>query len=172
MKSSFQYCPNCKNSKLRIENESKIICSSCNFEYYHNVAGAVAVIIQNKDKILFTVRNKNPQAGMLDLPGGFIDPKETAENACKRELNEELNISIDESKLKYLNSNPNTYLYKEILYNTIDLFYLYRDDKLEITDFDSLELKGFVWKSLDEIKLEELAFESQKKSLSLIMKNK
>ncbi|PQL93192.1 NUDIX hydrolase [Apibacter adventoris] len=166
----FKYCPNCKSPHLIFDKGIKITCTDCDFEFYHNTAGAVAVIIQKEDKILLTVRNKDPQKGYLDLAGGFIDPAETAEFSCVRELKEELNIDIDKTKLQYINSNPNTYLYKNILYNTIDLFFLYRDDHLLIEDFDTIELKGFLWKKITEIDIDELAFESQKKTLSLLKK--
>ncbi|MGM5630364.1 NUDIX domain-containing protein [Apibacter raozihei] len=172
MQPIFKYCPNCQSSDLNFSNGNKIYCSNCDFEYYHNTAGAVAVIIQKNDEILLTVRNKDPKKGFLDLAGGFVDPAETVEHSCARELEEELKIVIDKSKLKYINSNPNTYVYKDILYNTIDLFFLYRDDHLIIEDFDSLELNGFVWKKLESINLDELAFESQKKTLSMLINKK
>ncbi|MDR1877807.1 MAG: NUDIX domain-containing protein [Flavobacteriaceae bacterium] len=169
MQPIFVYCPNCKSSHLEFPGGTKIVCPDCGFEYYHNTAGAVAVIIQKGEEILLTVRNKEPQKGFLDLAGGFIDPDESAEFACARELEEELGISVDISKLQYLNSNPNTYMYKGILYNTIDLFFLYRDDNLYIKNFDSDELKGFIWKKLSDIDLDDIAFESQKKTLSLLL---
>ncbi len=170
MKPIFTYCPNCKSSHLDFSGGTKIKCSNCGFEYYHNTAGAVAVIIKKGEEILLTVRNKEPQKGYLDLAGGFIDPDESAEHTCVRELEEELAISIDESKLQYLVSYPNTYLYKGIPYNTIDLFFLYRDDNLIVNNFDTIELNGFVWKRLSEINPDEIAFESQKRALSLLQK--
>lgn len=171
MQSIFKYCPNCKSSHLDFSKGVKIKCPDCGFEYYHNTAGAVAVIIQKGEKILLTLRNKDPQKGYLDLPGGFIDPAESAEAACERELKEELNISINKSRLQYMGSGPNTYLYKDILYNTIDMFFIYRDDNLIIEDFDNIELKGFEWRKLDEINMEEIAFESQKQILSILLKS-
>lgn len=170
MQPIFKFCPNCKSNHLEYPHGSKIVCLDCNFEYYHNTAGATAVVIQKKDKILLTIRNKEPKKGYLDLAGGFIDAMETAEQASFRELQEELNISIDTSKLKYINSYPNTYLYKDILYNTIDLFFLYKDDNLSVGDFDPIELKGYVWKNLSEIDLNEIAFDSHKKTLSILKK--
>lgn len=170
MQPIFKFCPNCKGDHLEYPHGSKIVCPDCKFEYYHNTAGATAVIIQKKDEILFTIRNKEPQKGYLDLPGGFIDANETAEYGSFRELQEEINISIDKSKLEYIDSYPNTYLYKDILYNTIDLFFFYKDDNLSIIDFDPDELKGVVWKKLSEIDFDEIAFESHKKTLKKLMK--
>lgn len=168
MKRFFNFCPKCKSENLDFSHGNKIKCLDCNFEYFHNVAGAVAVIIQKKEEILFTLRNKEPKKGLLDLAGGFIDPGESAEYACFRELKEELSVEINLNNLKYINSNPNTYEYKGILYNTIDLFYLYKDDDFTIEKFDPIELKGLVWKKLSDLNFNELAFESQKITLKLL----
>ena len=114
----LNFCPKCGHETLIWDQEKKWSCSQCNFVLYHNVAGAVAVLITIKDEILFTRRNQDPKKGKLDLAGGFVDPKESAEETCVRELFEEMKIKMDLSKLKYLAALPNTYEYKNILYNT------------------------------------------------------
>ncbi|WP_238554970.1 NUDIX hydrolase [Chryseobacterium sp. P1-3] len=101
--------------------------------------------------------------GKLDLAGGFVDPKESAEETCKRELFEELQLDIDISNLKYLTSLPNVYQYKEIDYNTIDLFYEYNvSEKFEV-NLETSEISDAVWIPLQELNLEDIAFDSQKK---------
>jgi ADP-ribose pyrophosphatase YjhB (NUDIX family) len=102
---------------------------------YHNCA-AVAVVIRCGDEVFLTKRNQNPKIGKLDLAGGFTDPKESAENTCARELWEELRLEIDTKKLKFLMSLPNVYHYKEIDYNTLDLFFEYEvEEKFEVKRF-------------------------------------
>ena len=64
---------------------------------------------------------------MLDLPGGFVDINETAEEAIIRELKEELNINIQNPK--YLFSLPNEYEFSGITVHTLDIFF-----KIEIDD--------------------------------------
>ncbi len=167
----FEFCPNCAEKKIVFYDNKKWKCRNCSFEYYHNVAGAVAVLLIKDNKILFTVRNNEPQLGKLDLPGGFIDPKESAEECCVRELCEELKINIKKENLKYLGSAPNIYLYKNIIYNTIDLFFLYPFEE-EIKQFDADELKDIQWISLHEILYEKLAFGSQKKILEALLHQK
>lgn len=167
----MRFCPHCGKETLAWKEERKWHCSSCGFTLFHNVAGAVAVIIKHHGKILFTRRNKEPKKNKLDLPGGFTDPKESSERTCVRELSEELNINIDEKKLKYLGSLPNTYLYKEVLYNTIDLFFEYLvESDWEIT-LEKEEISEIVWKKPSEISPDEIAFDSQKKFLEAYFKN-
>lgn len=158
----LKFCPKCGNPSLNWDGEKKWSCSNCDYVLFHNVAGAVAVIIKNGDEILFTRRNQEPKKGKLDLAGGFVDPKESAENTCVRELFEEMKIKVDISQLKYLASLPNTYEYKNILYNTIDLFYEYElSEKLEL-HLELSEISETVWIKKNEINIEDIAFDSQK----------
>lgn len=159
----LKYCPSCGKESLQWDGEKKWSCPNCNFRLYNNVAGAVAVIIRFGNEIFLTRRNRDPKKGKLDLAGGFIDPRESAEEACKRELFEELKLEVDISKLKYLTSLPNIYQYKEIDYHTIDLFYEYEvSEKFEV-NLELSEISESVWIDLKELKLEDIAFDSQKK---------
>ncbi len=167
----LKYCPKCGKKTLNWDGEKKWSCSNCEYVLFHNVAGAVAVIIKNGNEILFTRRNQEPKKGKLDLAGGFVDPKESAEETCVRELFEEMQIKVDISQLKYLISLPNTYEYKNILYNTIDLFYEYEiSEKLEL-HLEQSEISEAVWIKKEAIKLEDIAFDSQKKFFETYIKS-
>lgn len=159
----LKFCPKCGSEKLTFLNGQKLHCSNCDFTLYHNTAGAVAVIITYQNQILFTRRNRNPQKGKLDLAGGFVDANESAEETCQREIMEELNFKIDLSQLKYRASFPNLYQYKDIVYNTIDLFFEYPLTEKPHFQLDKSELQEIVWISQKELHLNDLAFESQKK---------
>jgi len=159
---NLKFCPKCGQETLKWNNITKFSCSNCDFVLYHNTAAAVAVLIKYKNVLFFTVRNQEPGKGKLDLPGGFCDPKESSEEACARELDEELQFKIDIRKLKYLGSRPNIYKYKNIDYNTMDLFYEYEvDEKFEIK-LEETEISAGIWIPISEIKIDEIAFESQK----------
>ena len=160
--SDLKFCPKCGKPSLQWDGEKKWSCSNCDYVLYHNVAGAVAVVIKHNDEILFTRRNQEPKKGKLDLAGGFVDPKESAEETCVRELFEEMKIKVDLSQLKYLASLPNTYEYKNILYNTIDLFYEYEvAEKLELK-LELSEISETIWLKKNEVNIEDIAFDSQK----------
>jgi ADP-ribose pyrophosphatase YjhB (NUDIX family) len=109
---------------LHWDNEKKWSCPECGFTLYNNVAGAVAVVIRCGDEIYLTRRNRDPKKGNLILPEDLLIPKKVQKKP-KRGAFEELQLDIDISNLKYLTSLPNIYQYKEIDYNTIDLFYEY-----------------------------------------------
>lgn len=60
----------------------------------------VAAIIENNDgDILIAKRNlKKAQGGLWEFPGGKIEKNESADDAIKREIKEELNINIEINK--------------------------------------------------------------------------
>jgi len=66
-------------------------------------------------------RGKEPVKGTLDLPGGFVDEQESAEEAIVREIGEELQAKVTE--LKYMFSLPNEYEYSGLTVPTLDMFF-------------------------------------------------
>lgn len=158
----LKFCPKCGNESLNWDGEKKWNCKVCDYVLFHNVAGAVAVVIKCGDEILLTRRNQEPKKGKLDLAGGFVDPKESAEETCARELFEEMKMRIDISKLKYLASLPNIYEYKNIIYNTLDLFYEYESDEKFEVNLEISEISETVWLKIQDINPDDIAFDSQR----------
>ena len=165
---TLEFCPQCGNKTLQWDGEKKWSCSNCQFNLYNNVAGAVAVVIRCGEEVYLTRRNQNPKLGKLDLAGGFVDPRESAEETCKRELFEELKIEIDTSKLKYICSLPNVYQYKNIDYNTLDLFYEYEVSEKFEANLELSEISETFWIPLKDVNLEDIAFDSQRKFFEIL----
>ncbi len=159
---TFNYCPSCGAADILFDGIKQFNCKECSFTYYHNVAAAVAIILEYDKKILLTKRGEEPGKGKLDLPGGFVDPKESAEDAIKREIREELNIETGD--LQYLGSFPNIYEYKDVVYNVCDLFFFSRINTLP-TDIDRSEIEEWILVNPSEIPIDEFAFESTKMCL-------
>ena len=160
----FEYCPSCGSRDIFFDDIKQFACKACSFTYFHNVAAAVAAILEYEGKILFIRRGQEPEKGKLDFPGGFVDPKEAAEEGLKREIKEELNINLGE--LKYLGSSPNIYRYKGVLYNTCDLFFYSKIDVFP-TELDRTEITELVLINPTEIPDDKIAFESTKIGLRL-----
>ncbi len=120
---TIHYCPKCSSSDFLFKEDQSFLCNTCQFHLYINSAAAVAALIENdKGEILFTRRAFSPHKGMLDLPGGFVDIMETAENALLREIKEELNLEVD--KFEYFMSSPNEYIFGGLSVFTLDLAYI------------------------------------------------
>ena len=162
----FKFCPSCASTHFTFPDNRRFLCDDCGFTYYHNIAAAVAIIFTFEDKLLFTVRNVNPDKGKWDLPGGFIDPNETAEEAACREIKEELGIEISSHDLKYITTSPNNYLYKNVPYRTMDIFYECALPSDEIIVAAEDEIQELVWVKRSEIDLEKIGFVSIRKVIS------
>jgi len=154
----IKYCPKCGSSQFIYQDDKSFKCESCDFHFFINSAAAVAAIIENEDnEILMTIRAKEPEKGLLDIPGGFVDPGETAVEALKREIKEELNLQIDE--MNYLTSYPNEYVFSGYSVYTLDLAFV-----CKVKDFEKLEVKddvaGYQFLSYDEIDFKKIGLKS------------
>lgn len=119
---SFRYCPRCGAASFAVKNEKAKQCDACGFVYYFNSSAAVVALIENeKGEILVARRAHEPAKGTYDLPGGFIDMYETAEEAVYREVLEETGLTV--TSTGYLFSIPNIYLYSGFEVHTVDLFF-------------------------------------------------
>lgn len=159
------YCPRCGANALTSSNNHKYGCGNCGFELYNNVAATVSIVLCHGKEILFSQRAREPSKGLLDFPGGFVDPGESLEEALKRELSEELGWQAD--KFRYLFSFSNTYPYGGVVYRTADTFFLCKvDEKPQISAQDDVE--ALVWSSLDALKPEQLAFGSVTQTVAML----
>ena len=121
-KERYRYCPWCGSKQLDKSGERSVRCTKCGVHIFFNSSGAIiAVITDNQGRILVARRGVEPAKGMLDFPGGFIDPGETAEAAFSREILEELNLDIKE--MTYAYSLPNKYPFGGLEVFTIDMVF-------------------------------------------------
>ena len=160
---AFEFCPRCGSKQFNINGERSRHCSDCNLTYYANASASTAAIITNsKGEVLLTTRAFNPAKGMLDLPGGFVDMNETAEEAIIREIKEELNINIQNPK--YLFSLPNEYEFSGITVHTLDIFFKIEiDDNTIIKTDDDVASAQFY--DLNNVNIENIGLQSIKTAI-------
>ncbi|MGC9325266.1 MAG: NUDIX domain-containing protein [Desulfomonilia bacterium] len=154
----FRFCPRCGAQALGYDPDRSFRCTECGFHFYLNTASAVAAVIEDGEgRVLFTRRARDPMRGMLDLPGGFVDALETAEDALRREVLEELNLDIQISG--FLSSFPNRYLFDGLVYFTLDLAFLG-----SVRDLTSLQLSDEISEVIllhpRDIRIEDIGLES------------
>lgn len=163
----FRYCPECGSADFRIHDFKSKQCGQCGFTYYFNASAATAAFIFNeRQELMVCRRGKAPAKGTLDLPGGFIDLHETAEEGIRREVKEETNLDVQECR--YLFSLPNLYEYAGFTVHTLDLFFLCRvDDSSPLAPDDDASECFFL--PLSGIRPEQFGLASIRKAVTMLL---
>jgi len=159
----LKFCPKCGSPEFHQSGDRSLKCDQCNFHFFINSAAAVAALVSDEEgKLLLTTRAVDPDSGKLDLPGGFIDPGESAENAVKRELEEELSMKV--KSLGYIGSAPNEYIFSGYSVFTLDMAFrvipestsglvamddildyrFFAEDEIDYTQIPAPSIKSFV----------------------------
>lgn len=152
--SAFQFCPHCGSEHFVVHDARAKRCSDCGFTYYCNASAATVAVVKNaRGQLLVVRRALEPAKGTLDLPGGFVDPYESLEEGCLRELREEIGV---EGRIRsFLFSLPNRYAYGGHVVPTVDSFF-----EVEIADETALSANDDVAEAfwLDLTKIDPAAF--------------
>ena len=179
----FQYCPACGKKGIVLKG-NRFSCPVCGFVYYHNTAAATGCLIcvpdtdgpdqKSGEKFVFLVRGNDPGRGMLDLPGGFVDPGEGVLEGLYRELQEEIGWTppVPEGTplteiFTLFASFPNVYTYKNIPYNTCDMYFSLCAPGLREQDLSLREGEIAAVRFLrpEEINYDEFAFDSTRRAV-------
>ncbi|MBR0275836.1 MAG: NUDIX domain-containing protein [Prevotella sp.] len=165
----FSFCPVCGSAHFEVNNFKSKRCADCGFVYYANPSSATAAFIRKGDLLLVARRGNEPAKGTLDLPGGFVDMDETAEQGMSREIHEETGLVI--SQLRYLFSIPNLYLYSGMTIHTLDMFYEAEvpDDVHPQADDDAAEL---MWMPLREVNPTDFGLKSIRQAVEKYLANR
>jgi NAD+ diphosphatase len=158
----WKYCPRCRSGLQG--DEKRVECPRCGFVAYANpVPTATAVCVDDEGRVLLGRRALEPDKGLWDLPGGFVDEDEHPLDALRRELREETGLEVE--PLEFLGVWMDRYGYDSSASSTLNLYWTARivsgemhpaDDVAELRWFPPDELPG----------PDELAFEVNAKVLS------
>lgn len=161
----FDYCPGCGRSGTEMSAGKRIHCPACGFVYFQNAATAVAVVFTVGSEIMMTRRAHDPAAGLLDFPGGFVDPGESMEAAVVREIEEELGLRIPPDAPTFLFSNANAhYVYREVRYTTCDAYFrIVLSERPEVQVAD--DVAAIEWLQPDRVEASAIAFDSVRNAL-------
>jgi len=159
----FVVCPSCGSKKIEVYEKNGMLCKSCGYVYFHNTASAVGAVIEMGGGVLLAVRANEPGIGLYDLPGGFVDYRESAEEALLREIREELHIDV--AITEYLGSFSNRYEYKNVVYFTCDAFFVCRPVIEEAVVRPNGEIRSWDVFPLEKIPFHRFAFDSNVKVL-------
>lgn len=150
----MNYCSNCGQSveltDIAGDTYPRYYCKSCDTIHYQNPNMVVGCLPVYKDKVLLCKRAIEPRIGYWNLPAGYLENGETAEEGAMREVWEEAC-----AKVEIINIHS---LYSIARINQIYLFFL---AELPVLEFgigeESLEVRLF---AEAEIPWKQIAFTS------------
>jgi NADH pyrophosphatase NudC (nudix superfamily) len=156
----LSFCTKCGSGQFKLIGDRSRKCSDCGFHIYFNTSSAVAALIFDKEgRVMFVRRAIEPHKGMLDLPGGFVEPLETAEQSLARELEEELGAKVN--NMTYFCSFPNIYPFSGMEVYTLDMAFIVELGSLEkLKPMDDISAIEFY--DPKEVNMEDLPAESMK----------
>lgn len=98
-----RYCGRCGKETIHAQHERAIICPSCGHSYYPRISPVVIIAIIDGDRILLTRYNRSGYRRHA-LVAGFVEIGETLEDAVRREVMEEVGLSV--KNIRYVESQP------------------------------------------------------------------
>ena len=164
---AFRHCPSCGAARAGGPGANPYHCPPCGFTFYFNpTVAAAGFLFDPAGRVLLIRRAKDPAKGKFAVPGGFVDADESAEEALRREVREEVGVEIE--GVEYLGSFVNHYPYRGVTYPVLDLSFTARViDPAAARPLDAVA--GIEWLHLPDIPPEDLAFPSLRVGLDLLL---
>ncbi len=159
----LRFCPHCGNAQFIARSPRQFLCEGCGFNFFINASAAVVALIKNNNNQLLLVRrDRQPAIGQLDLPGGFVDPGESIEDALRREIHEELGVSL--LNARYLCSAPNEYIFSGFKVRTSDIAFECQVDHTPTHASD--DVRSLEWTPIANVRPADMAFSSIREIVS------
>lgn len=99
------FCANCGTPTQIVSGGAKRVCGGCQAEHFPRVDPVVIMLAVDGENCLLG-RQASWPTGMWSALAGFVEPAETIEEACARELNEEAGIIADIAAIRYVMTQP------------------------------------------------------------------
>ena len=133
------------------------------------MAATVAIITNDRGELLVATRSKEPAKGTLDLPGGFCDSYETAEDGVAREVREETGLEV--TGTRYLFTIPNIYNYSGMELHTMDMFF-----ECSVKETGTLlandDVAALRWVAIEKLDSKDFGLQSISRSIEMFKKMK
>ena len=94
---TYRHCPKCGAEFQNDKAETALVCPSCSFKLYPRIEPCVIVLISRGDEVLL-VKNKRATRDFYSCVAGFMELGESAVEAVRREVKEEVGLEIKNIK--------------------------------------------------------------------------
>lgn len=102
--SNFRFCGRCSTPTIFLPDEHARQCPQCHLVSYPRISPAVIVAVVKQDQILLARAHNFSDKEMFSVLAGFVEPGESLEEAVKREVMEEVGITL--TNIRYFKSEP------------------------------------------------------------------
>jgi ADP-ribose pyrophosphatase len=167
---AFRFCPRC-GQEVDAPGQNPLACEACGFRHHFTpVAGVVAIIADERGRVLLLRRARDPGKGLYGLPGGFVDPGESVDETLAREVHEEVGLTV--RRTSYVGSFANPYHYRGVIVPVVDVVFSCEVADLDRLRIDEEEVAGFEFAHPDASMLAQMAFESNRLGLALYLRTR
>ena len=101
-----RYCSICGSELTDHEQEEARYCPNCRQLFFPKISPAVIVLIKREDGRILLAHNCKFRHKVYSLIAGFVEAGESAEDAVRREVREEVGLEIKNIQYKYSQSWP------------------------------------------------------------------
>ena len=162
----MKFCSNCvspvQHGDLPGEHIPRYHCPVCSTIHYQNPTIIVGCLPIWEDKVMLCKRGIEPQYGLWNIPGGFMENDETVEHGAVRELVEETNGNAKVLGLHTVfNVLPVNQVHLHFLVELVDLNYSLTEESIEIELFTEGDIP---WR--------EIAFASSRFALKMYFEDR
>lgn len=98
-----RFCGRCGKATRPLQSERAKFCTDCNNIIYPRISPAIIVLVQKGDEVLLARSPRFPEK-MYSVIAGFVEPGENLEAAVRREVLEEVGITVQ--NIRYFGSEP------------------------------------------------------------------
>ena len=102
--SNFRFCGRCGTPTIFLSDEHARQCPQCHSVNYPRISPAVIVAVVKEDQILLARAHNFSDKEMYSVLAGFVEPGESLEEAVRREVMEEVGITL--TNIRYFKSEP------------------------------------------------------------------
>ncbi len=99
------FCASCGTQTVIVSGGAKRVCGGCQAEHFPRVDPVVIMLAVDGENCLLG-RQASWPPGVWSALAGFVEPAETIEEACARELHEEAGVVADIAAIRYVMTQP------------------------------------------------------------------
>lgn len=162
----MNFCSSCGSQVILMpitgDDRNRHYCHNCDTIHYQNPKLVVGCLAVWEEKVLLCKRSIEPRYGYWNLPSGYLELGETAEEGAVRETREEANADVELAGPHTIYSLPHiSQVYMHFLAHLVNGEYSVGDETLEAGLFAE-----------DEIPWQDIAFSSSEFALTKYFENR